>query len=135
MSSRAALDQALEDLSAGRLPDPEAGRQIAELARAMAQTSTGAAMLKRRAIQERDRRLVDLAAQHFARLPGVRAKARAVLTAARRYETSGWRRDRNAVTNPRPPESVECMFWAVLKAWPDLPSDTVMRDLLANTGP
>ena len=133
MSSHHALDLALADLAAGRAPDPEAGRRVAELAHAMAQSDAGVAMLKRRAVQERDQLLVDLAAQHFAGLPSVRAEARAILTAARRYEASGWLRDLNSVTNPRPPESVEAELWHILKALDTLPSDRHLRELLANT--
>lgn len=133
MSTTAPLDQALADLAAGRAPDPDAGRRVAELARAMAGTDAGQATLKRGAVQERDRLLVDLAARHFARLPSVRAQARAILTAARRYEVSGWLRDRNSVTNPRPPESVEAALWRILKALDTLPSDRHLRELLANT--
>lgn len=135
MSTRAALDLALDDLSAGRAPEPEAGRRVAELARAHLRTDAGQAMQKRLAVQQRDQLLVGLAAQHFAGLSSVRATARVILTAAGRYQASGWLRDRQAVTCPRPPESVEGMFWAALKAWPDLPSDTVIRNLLANTTP
>lgn len=133
MSSTADLDQALSDLAAGRAPDVEAGRRIGELARAMARTEAGAAMLKRRGVLERDRLLLDLAAQHFARLPSVRAQARALLTAARRYEASGWLRDRGAITNPRPPGSIEARLWAALKAWPEMPSDKHLRNYLAKT--
>lgn len=134
MPTRAAIDLALDDLAAGRAPDAEAGRRIAELARAMAQTDAGAAMLKRRAILERDHLLLELAACHFDALPSVRAQARAILTAAQRYEASGWRHDHHAAACPRPPESIEGLIWAALKAWPDLPSDTTLRDLLAITG-
>ena len=133
MSTRADLEAALDDLTAGRAPDPEAGRQIAELARAMAGTDAGAAMLKRRAVQERDKLLIELAAQHFARLPSVRAKARAVRTAARRYQASGWRHDQHAIANPRPPTSIEAALWLALKASNDMPSDRHLRELLANT--
>ena len=132
MSTHDEIEQACIDLAAGRALDPEAGRRVAELAKAMAATDAGVALLKRRAILERDRLLLKLAAQHFAGLHSVRATARAILTKARRYETSGWLRDRNAVTNPRPPESIAGMVWAVLKAWPDLPSERRLHDLLSN---
>lgn len=133
MSTTAALDLALDDLAAGRAPDPDAGRGVAELYRIMAETDAGTAILKRRAVQERDRLLLDLAAQHFAGLRSVRARARAVLTAARRYQAIGWLRDRNAATCPRQPESVAGMVWAVLKAWPDLPAERRLHDLLSNS--
>ena len=134
MSTQDALDRALDDLAAGRAPATEAGRAIAEAARCYFGTPAGAAMRRRQATQERDRVLIELARVHFNALPSVRARARAILNAARRYEAIGWLRDRNAVTNPRPPESVEGMVWAVLKAWPDMPSNTVLRDLLASAG-
>ena len=133
MSSQDEIDRACADLTAGHAPEPEAGRRVAELARAHLGTHAGQALLKRRAVQERDRLLLDLAARHFDALPSVRAKARAVVTAARRYEASAWLRDRNAVTNPRPPESVAGMVWAVLKAWPDLPAERRLHDLLSNS--
>ena len=134
MSTTAALDQAFDDLSAGRAPDPEAGRRVAELARAHLQTDAGAAMLKRRAVQERDGLLVELARQHFAHLPSVRAQARAILTAARRYEAAGWLRERHAIVCP--PHRIgtpQGAVWAVLTVWPDLPSGTALRELLSNT--
>lgn len=133
MLTRAALEAACDDLAAGCLPELEAGRRVAELARAMARTDAGAAMLRRRAVQERDKLLIELAAQHFERLPSVRAQARAVLAAARRYQASGWLRDRGAVTNPRPDGSTEALLWAALKAWPGLPSDKHLRNYLADT--
>ena len=135
MSTTAALDRALDDLDAGRAPEPEAGRLVAEAASAYLGTDAGQALLKRRAIQNRDHLLLDLAAQHFAGLPSLRAKARAILTAALRYQTSGWRHDRHAMTCP--PHRVgtpQGLIWQALKAWPDLPSDTVLRDLLASAG-
>ena len=134
MSTQDEIEAACIALTADRAPDPEAGRQVAELARAHLRTEAGQAVLKRRAILERDRLLVDLARAHFEALPSVRAKARAILTAARRYEASGWLRDRNAVTNPRPAESVAGMVWAALKAWPDLPSERRFHDLLSSPG-
>ena len=134
MSTQEDIEAACIDLAAGKAPEPEAGRRVAELARAMAQTVAGAAMLKRRAILDRDRLLLDLAARHFGALSSVRAKARAILTAARRYEVTGWHHDQHATTCP--PHRIgkpEALIWQVLKASPGLPSDTVLRNLLANT--
>ena len=136
MPTRAAIDLALDDLSAGRAPEPDAGRRVAELARAHLRTDAGQALRKRQAVQQRDRLLLDLAAQHFSDLSSTRAKARAGLTAARCYQASGWRHDQHAITCP--PHRIgtpEGLIWRALKAWPDLPSDTTMRDLLANTTP
>ena len=48
------IEIACSDLAAGRAPDPEAGRRVAELARAMAGTDAGVAMLKRRGVVGRD---------------------------------------------------------------------------------
>ena len=100
MSTAAALDQALADLTAGRAPDPVAGRRIAELARAMAATDAGAAMLKRQGVVERDKLLLDLARLHCADLRDVRPKVRRILQWARRYQASGWRHEQHAIACP-----------------------------------
>lgn len=136
MSTWDEIDLAIAALSAGRAPEPNAGRAIAEAARCYFGTPAGEAMRRRQATQERDRLLLDLAARHFNALPSVRAKARAVLTSGRRYEATGWLRERHAIACP--PHRIgkpEGHIWAALKACPDLPSDTLLRDLLANTAP
>ena len=135
MSTQDEIVRACADLDAGHPVDLEAGRRVAELARAMVQTDAGAALLKRRGVLERDRLLLDLAAQHFADLRAIRAKARAILTAATRYQASGWRHEQHATSCPthrigKP----EALIWQALKASPSLPSDTVLRDLLASAG-
>ena len=86
MSAHATLDRALDDLAAGRAPEPEAGRRVAELARAMVQTDAGAALLKRRAVQERNHVIIELARAHFDALPSVRGQSREVLRVASRYQ-------------------------------------------------
>ncbi len=135
MSTRAALDQALADLAAGRAPEPKAGRHVAALAHAMAQTDTGAAMLRRHAVQERDKLLVDLARAHFNALPSVRAQVRAILTAARRYEATGWHHDQHAMTcPPRRIGKPEGLIWQALKCWPDMPGERLLHEILSASG-
>ena len=133
MSTQDDLNRALDNLTAGRPPDPEAGRRVADLARAMAQTDAGAALLKRRAVQERNHVIIELARAHFDALPSVRGQSREVLRVASRYQCGRWRHDRLRATNPYQRGSAEALLWAALKAWPHLPSQRKLQDLLSNT--
>lgn len=136
MSTAATLDQALDDLAAGRAPEQEAGRRVARLARAMAQTDAGAALLRRHAVQERDHHLIDLARQHCGDLQDVRPKVRRILQWARRYQATGWPRDQHAMTCP--PHRLgkpEGLIWAALKCWPDMPGERLLHEILSVSGP
>jgi hypothetical protein len=62
---------------------------------------------------ERDRAL-GIAAMHFAE-PSRRAVARRLAEALRRYEATGWRRDRLCEVCPHDPSSPAAALWHVLK--------------------
>ncbi len=136
MSTRTTLKQAYTDLACGRLPDEAGRRLVVRAARSFLETPSRArdAMLRQEAIRERDRLLIKLALDHYADLPGVRAKARRILGLGRLYEVSGWRRDEHATTCPAhrigTPEGA---LWAVLKAWSQLPGERRLREILSTS--
>ena len=136
MSTTAALDLALDDLAAGRAPEPEAGRRVAALARTMAGTDAGAALLKRRGVVERDKLLIYLARHHCADLRDVRPKVRRILQWANRYEASGWRHEQHAIAcPPHRTGKPEGLIWAAMKAWPELPGDRRLHEILSGSTP
>lgn len=74
--------------------------------------------------------LVDLAERYFPQLHG-RAAARAIAAAVRRYEGTGWPRDRRA--NRRPDGLVGCIFDALSQG--PLPGHETLRRLFAADRP
>ena len=136
MPARADLDSACDDLAAGRLPAEAGRRLILRAARSFAETPSRQrhAMWRQEGIRERDRLLVELAEKHCRDLPDIRPKVRRIIQWACRYESSGWRHDRLATTCPAhrigKPEGV---IWAVLKAWPKMPRERQLHEILSTS--
>ncbi len=102
MSTRAALDQALDHLAAGK-PLDEAGRRlVARVARAFLDTPSRArdAMLRQEGQRDRDEWLRRLAREHCGAITSRRARARQVRTWATRYQETGWRLDAHSFGCP-----------------------------------
>ncbi len=102
MSTRAALDQALDHLAAGK-PLDEAGRRlVARVARAFLDTPSRArdAMLRQEGQRDRDEWLRRLARERCGAITSRRARARQVLTWATRYQETGWRLDAHSFGCP-----------------------------------
>ncbi len=137
MSTQDALDRALDDFAAGRLPDETGRRLIIRAAQYFMDTSSQGrdTMFRLEAIRERDGLLVELARKHCGDLRDIRPKVRRILQWAFRYETSGWRRDRYATACPAhrigKPEGA---IWEILKTWPKMPGERRLHEILTNSG-
>lgn len=134
MSNSAGLNLALADLAAGRAPEIEAGREVAELARDFLYEESLSRGSRSAARAERDRLIVELARQHCADLHGIKPKSDQIAAWARRYEGSSWPRERHLTAPPdrlagRPQELV----WRILKTHPDFPRDRQLREILARS--
>ena len=134
MSTRAALDQAIADLTAGRLPDDEGRRLVVLAVQSLmcAPSPVRDGFLRREAKAARDRLLIELARQHCGDLKGVKPKADRIAAWARRYEGSSWPRDQHLTSCPdRLRGRPQGLVWRILKAHPDFPRDRLLREIIA----
>ncbi len=129
------LEAAFAELAKGHLPDAENRALIVQMGRTfIARPSRARDELRRTAKAERNKLLLELAQEHCADLRGIRPKVRRILSWARRYEVSGWRHDRHATTCPAhrigKPEGI---IWCALKAWPGMPGERRLHEILSTS--
>jgi hypothetical protein len=83
--------------------------------------------LRRFGRRERDRFIRQLAAEYFAEEPSNRAKAEAVLAAARQYAAIGWLRHRGSVTcHDSIRGTAQELLWRAMKAHKKFPDSVSM---------
>ena len=128
MLMRAALDQALDDLAAGCLPDAAGRRLVVQAVRRFMEQDVG---LRRDARMECENLIILMAEKFAAHLVSARAKAALVAKIARRYEAGRWRFHRDRLRLPEElREQPERFVWLVLKTLGEFPGYEKIRKLL-----
>lgn len=134
MSTQAALDAALADLAAGRLPDEAGRRLVMRAARDFMQTPSRsrAALFRQEGLRQRDQILCEIATRYCGGLKGVKPKADKIAAWARTYEGTAWIRDKHASSCPdRLRKRPEGLIWRAFKACSKFPRDRQLREIIA----
>ncbi len=136
MPTQDTLNHALDDFAARRPLDETSHRLVERAARGFAAMPSRhrAAVLYQEGVRERNRLIVELAEEYCGGLKAVKPKADKIAAWARRYEGSGWGRDKHATSCPdyitgQP----EALIWRALKAHPNFPRDRQLREILARS--
>jgi len=127
------LDALADEIRAGRSLNTDDARFVARVLRTFVETPSRGrdALLRQEAIRERDAHLVALARERCSDLKEIRPKVRRILALAHRYQATAWVRERHAVACPADRlGKPEAHLWAALRAFPELPGERRLHEIL-----